>query len=283
MIENNLLKTNFLGKDGFRWWIGQVAPEDAQGDQINQIGNTWGSRVKVRIYGYHPPNETELKNIDLPWAQVLLSPQGGSGKANRARSLRISPGGDISEPVSQGTLRIVKVFWGLDAGLARQRHFPAINWLNSYSLYPQSLDQWFRDNIAQDFPEIRTQVSGLLQIEAELQEIVQLVGSDALPVDQQLTLEVARMIREFFLQQNGFHDVDAYCDINLQYKMAKAILSFQESAKAAMASGAQLNDVVNVQSRTDLMRGRFEKGYIDEIEDMVKKMTTEIAGTVEGN
>jgi V/A-type H+-transporting ATPase subunit A len=128
------------------------------------------------------------------------------------------PGGDISEPVSQGTLRIVKVFWGLDAGLARQRHFPAINWLNSYSLYPQSLDQWFRDNIAQDFPEIRTQISGLLQIEAELQEIVQLVGSDALPVDQQLTLEVARMIREFFLQQNGFDPVDAYCDIKLQYE-----------------------------------------------------------------
>ena len=92
MIENNLLKTNFLGKDGFRWWIGQVAPEKAQGDQINQIGNTWGSRLKVRIYGYHPPNETELSNEDLPWAQVLLSPQGGSGKANRARSLRISPG-----------------------------------------------------------------------------------------------------------------------------------------------------------------------------------------------
>jgi len=95
MIENNLLKTNFLGKDGFRWWIGQVAPEDAQGDQINQIGNTWGSRVKVRIYGYHPPNETELKNEDLPWAQVLLSAQGGSGKANRARSLRISPGDTV--------------------------------------------------------------------------------------------------------------------------------------------------------------------------------------------
>ena len=95
MIENNLLKTNFLGKDGFRWWIGQVAPEDAQGDQINQIGNTWGSRVKVRIYGYHPPNETELKNEDLPWAHVLLSAQGGSGKANRARSLRISPGDTV--------------------------------------------------------------------------------------------------------------------------------------------------------------------------------------------
>jgi V/A-type H+-transporting ATPase subunit A len=193
------------------------------------------------------------------------------------------PGGDISEPVSQGTLRIVKVFWGLDAGLARQRHFPAINWLNSYSLYPQSLDQWFRDNIAQDFPEIRVELSGLLQIESELQEIVQLVGSDALPVDQQLTLEVARMIREYFLQQNGFHEVDAYCDINLQYKMAKAILAFQESAKSAMASGAQLGDVVNVPSRSDLMRGRLNKGYIDDIDDMVKTMIDEIAATVEEN
>ena len=193
------------------------------------------------------------------------------------------PGGDISEPVSQGTLRIVKVFWGLDAGLARQRHFPAINWLNSYSLYPQSLDQWFRDNIAQDFPEIRIELSGLLQIESELQEIVQLVGSDALPVDQQLTLEVARMIREYFLQQNGFHEVDAYCDINLQYKMAKAILAFQESAKSAMASGSQLSDVVNVPSRSDLMRGRLNKGYVDTIDDMVKTMLAEIAATVEEN
>ena len=193
------------------------------------------------------------------------------------------PGGDISEPVSQGTLRIVKVFWGLDAGLARQRHFPAINWLNSYSLYPQSLDQWFRDNIAQDFPEIRIELSGLLQIESELQEIVQLVGSDALPADQQLTLEVARMIREYFLQQNGFHEVDAYCDINLQYKMAKAILAFQESAKSAMASGSQLGDVVNVPSRSDLMRGRLNKGYIDTIDDMVKTMLAEIAATVEEN
>ncbi|HIF90822.1 MAG TPA: V-type ATP synthase subunit A [Candidatus Poseidoniales archaeon] len=193
------------------------------------------------------------------------------------------PGGDISEPVSQGTLRIVKVFWGLDAGLARQRHFPAINWLNSYSLYPQSLDQWFRDKIAQDFPEVRVELSGLLQIESELQEIVQLVGSDSLPADQQLTLEVARMIREYFLQQNAFHEVDAYCDIDLQYKMAKAILSFQEAAKNAMASGAQLNDVVNVPSRSDLMRGRLNKGYIDIIDDMVKTMCEEIAATVEEN
>ena len=119
----------------------------------------------------------------------------------------------------------------MDAGLARQRHFPAINWLSSYSLYPPSLDQWFRDNIAQDYPEIRTAISGLLQVEAELQEIVQLVGSDALPVDQQLTLEVARMIREYFLQQNGFHEVDAFCAVDLHYKMAKAILTFQRVCK----------------------------------------------------
>ena len=193
------------------------------------------------------------------------------------------PGGDISEPVSQGTLRIVKVFWGLDAGLARQRHFPAINWLSSYSLYPQALDQWYRDNIASDFPEIRTEISALLQVEAELQEIVQLVGSDALPVDQQLTLEVARMIREYFLQQNGFHEVDAFCSVDLHYKMAKAILTFQESAKSAMAAGAELQDVVNVPARTELMRGRFESTYSEEIDGLLNKMNEEIAAAIEEN
>ena len=193
------------------------------------------------------------------------------------------PGGDISEPVSQGTLRIVKVFWGLDAGLARQRHFPAINWLSSYSLYPQALDQWYRDNIASDFPEVRTEISTLLQVESELQEIVQLVGSDALPIDQQLTLEVARMIREFFLQQNAFHDVDTYSDLKLQYDMARAILSFQEEAKKAIAGGAQLEDGVNVPARTDLMRGRFEKGYNDKIEELVSEMGKQISSSMEAN
>ncbi|MBR79928.1 MAG: V-type ATP synthase subunit A [Euryarchaeota archaeon] len=193
------------------------------------------------------------------------------------------PGGDISEPVSQGTLRIVKVFWGLDAGLARQRHFPAINWLSSYSLYPQALDQWYRDNISSDFPEVRTQISTLLQVEAELQEIVQLVGSDALPIDQQLTLEVARMIREFFLQQNAFHDVDTYSDLKLQYDMAKAILSFEEEGKKAIAGGAQLEDVVNVPARTDLMRGRFEKGYDSRIEELVSEMGKQIAASMEAS
>ena len=193
------------------------------------------------------------------------------------------PGGDISEPVSQGTLRIVKVFWGLDAGLARQRHFPAINWLSSYSLYPQALDQWYRDNIASDFPEVRTEISTLLQVEAELQEIVQLVGSDALPIDQQLTLEVARMIREFFLQQNAFHDVDTYSDLKLQYNMAKAIMNFQEEGKKAIAGGAQLENVVNVPARTDLMRGRFEEGYDGRIEGLVAEMSKQIAASMEDN
>nr|AIF24542.1 V-type ATP synthase subunit A (ATPVA, ntpA) [uncultured marine group II/III euryarchaeote SAT1000_33_B09]AIF25356.1 V-type ATP synthase subunit A (ATPVA, ntpA) [uncultured marine group II/III euryarchaeote SAT1000_50_G04] len=193
------------------------------------------------------------------------------------------PGGDISEPVSQGTLRIVKVFWGLDAGLARQRHFPSIDWLSSYSLYPQALDQWYRDNIASDFPEVRTEISALLQVEAELQEIVQLVGSDALPIDQQLTLEVARMIREYFLQQNAFHDVDTYSDLNLQYAMARGILSFQEEGKKAIAGGAGLEEVVNVQARTDLMRGRFEDGYADRIEGLVAEMSKQISTASEGN
>ena len=193
------------------------------------------------------------------------------------------PGGDISEPVSQGTLRIVKVFWGLDAGLARQRHFPAISWLSSYSLYPQSLDQWYRDNIAQDFPDLRTEISTLLQVEAELQEIVQLVGSDALPIDQQLTLEVARMIREFFLQQNAFHDVDTFSDLKLQYEMAKAILTFQAEAKKAIAGGALLEDVVNIPARTDLMRGRFEKGYQEKINQMISEMSKQISDSLEVN
>ena len=193
------------------------------------------------------------------------------------------PGGDISEPVSQGTLRIVKVFWGLDAGLARQRHFPSINWLQSYSLYPQALDAWYRENISPDFPEVRTEISSLLQVEAELQEIVQLVGSDALPIDQQLTLEVARMIREYFLQQNAFHPVDTYSTLKLQYAMTKAILTFQEESKKSIAAGALLEDVVNVPARTTLMRGRLEEGYEEKMEGLVADMCSEIQAAAEAN
>ena len=150
-------------------------------------------------------------------------------------------------------------------------------------MYPQSLDQWYRDNIAQDFPDLRTEISTLLQVEAELQEIVQLVGSDALPIDQQLTLEVARMIREFFLQQNAFHDVDTFSDLKLQYEMAKAILTFQAEAKKAIAGGALLEDVVNIPARTDLMRGRFEKGYQEKINQMISDMSKQISESLEVN
>ena len=134
-----------------------------------------------------------------------------------------------------------------------------------------------------DIPEVRTEISTLLQVEAELQEIVQLVGSDALPIDQQLTLEVARMIREFFLQQNAFHDVDTYSDLKLQYDMAKAILAFQEEAKKAIAGGAQLEEVVNVPARTDLMRGRFEDSYDERIGELVSEMGKQISASMEAN
>ena len=129
------------------------------------------------------------------------------------------PGGDFSEPVTQNTLRIVKVFWALDAKLAQRRHFPAINWLNSYSLYQDSLKDWYTQNVSPEWNKLKVRSMELLQRESELQEIVQLVGSDALPEDQQLLLEIARMIREYFLQQNAYHEVDTFCSMKKQYMM----------------------------------------------------------------
>ena len=127
MIENNLIKTNFIGKDGFRWWIGQVAPEDAQGDQLKQIGSAWGCRLKVRIFGYHPPNETELPNKDLPWAHVLLSPQGGSGKANRGRSLRVSPGDTVLGFFLDGDDAQLPIIMGLFANTSSDYNFGSLD------------------------------------------------------------------------------------------------------------------------------------------------------------
>jgi V/A-type H+-transporting ATPase subunit A len=140
------------------------------------------------------------------------------------------PGGDFSEPVTQNTLRIVKVFWALDAKLANRRHFPAIHWLSSYSLYGNTLDPWFTENVGSEFVQLRGWLMNILQREDELQEIVQLVGSDALPEDQQLLLEVARLIREYFLQQNAYHEVDTYCSMDKQLKMLQAIRKFHDMA-----------------------------------------------------
>ncbi len=143
------------------------------------------------------------------------------------------PGGDISEPVSQATLRIVKVFWCLDSSLAYRRHFPAINWLQSYSLYIDRLTKWYEENVSKDFPKMRAEAIMLLQEEAELEEIVQLVGADALSFEDRIKLEASKSIREDYLHQNAFHDVDTYSSLNKQYKMLKLILSYYELAKDA--------------------------------------------------
>jgi len=152
------------------------------------------------------------------------------------------PGGDFSEPVTQNTLRIVKVFWALDAKLAQRRHFPSINWLSSYSLYTKGLADWYNDNVSPEWIKLRDNAMDLLQQEAELQEIVQLVGSDALPPDQQLTLEITRMIREIFLQQNAFHPVDTFCPMDRQYKLLETIQKFADKANVALDSGVRFDE-----------------------------------------
>jgi V/A-type H+-transporting ATPase subunit A len=171
------------------------------------------------------------------------------------------PGGDFSEPVTQNTLRIVKVFWALDAKLAQRRHFPAINWLNSYSLYQDGLKDWYTKNIGGDWNMLKAETMELLQKESELQEIVQLVGSDALPEDQQLTLEIARMIREYFLQQNAYHEVDTFCSLKKQFMMISEILAFGRLANKSLAAGAPIQKILALKSRTDLAKIKFEADF----------------------
>ena len=156
------------------------------------------------------------------------------------------PGGDISEPVSQNTLRVTKVFLALDASLAYKRHFPSINWLKSYSLYTDSLEEWYPQNISSDFSALRNTSMALLQKEAELQEIVQLVGPDALPDKEQAVLLVTKMIREDFLQQNAFSDVDAFSELKKQYLMLKTILKFHDKSMEALDAGVQLKNILCV-------------------------------------
>ncbi len=185
------------------------------------------------------------------------------------------PGGDFSEPVTQNTLRIVKVFWALDAKLAQRRHFPAINWLNSYSLYTKALGDWYSENVSAEWSKLRDDAMELLQKEAELQEIVQLVGSDALPEDQQLTLEIARMIREYFLQQNAYHDVDTYCPMDKQYKLLKAITIWGNKAQSALESGAAVEDIMKLKSKDALAKVKFEKDFDSALGAVTKSMEEE--------
>ena len=174
------------------------------------------------------------------------------------------PGGDISEPVSQATLRIVKVFWGLDAGLAYKRHFPAVNWLTSYSLYIDTMANWYKENVAGDWMELRARIMGLLQEESELEEIVKLVGMDALSKADRLKLEAARSIREDFLHQNAFHETDTYSTLKKQYRMMELVLAYYDKTTAALDKGANLDPMINMPIRERI--GRFKYVKEDEID-----------------
>lgn len=173
------------------------------------------------------------------------------------------PGGDISEPVSQATLRIVKVFWGLDSSLAYKRHFPALNWLTSYSLYTDTLSKWFDETVSEDWMKMRARLMQLLQEEAELEEIVKLVGMDALSSPDRLKLEAARSIREDYLHQNAFHEVDTYTPLNKQLLMMKLILAYYDKALSALRDGANIEKLVSMPIREAI--GRFKYVKTDEI------------------
>ncbi len=179
--------------------------------------------------------------------------------------------GDISEPVSQATLRIVKVFWGLDAALAYQRHFPAINWLTSYSLYLDSIGPWFNANVNEEWISIRQEMMSLLQEEAELNEIVQMVGMDALSPTDRLKMEASRSIREDFLHQNSFHDVDTYTSLNKQYLMMKLVIGFYNEGVKALENGADIRKIIALSVREDI--GRFKYTTEDNVDKEYKRIS----------
>ena len=199
------------------------------------------------------------------------------GKEGREGALSVigavsPPGGDTSEPVSQATLRIVKVFWGLDSALAYKRHFPAINWLNSYSLYLDDMEKWFNSQVAEDWMSGRQKMMTLLQEEAELEEIVKMVGMDALSPGDRLKMEAARSIREDFLHQNAFHETDTYTSLNKQYRMMELILDYYKKAGEALAAGVAIERLVALPVRENI--GRFK--YVDEaeVEEAFRKTET---------
>ena len=184
------------------------------------------------------------------------------------------PGGDISEPVSQATLRIVKVFWGLDSSLAYKRHFPAVNWLTSYSLYLDTMEQWFTRHVAKDWVQLRTQLMRLLQEEAELEEIVQLVGMDALSAPDRLKLEAARSIREDFLHQNAFDEVDTYTPLEKQHDMMLLILQYYEKAQAALQEGADIEKLIALPVREQI--GRFKYTPADQLRQAFEAVSLQL-------
>lgn len=189
------------------------------------------------------------------------------------------PGGDLSEPVSQGTMRIVKVFWSLDASLAYRRHFPAINWLNSYSLYLDSMRPWFDEHLGADFMKNRDKAMHMLQEENELNEIVQLVGKDSLSAGDQLTLEVARMLREDFLQQNAFMDVDSYSGFDRQKRMLHMILLYDSLCRDAISKGVEAQTLFDLPVRTEIAQAKYEEAdaYETAYDRVEQKLEEDIA------
>ena len=210
------------------------------------------------------------------------------GKDNRQGMLTAvgavsPPGGDLSEPVTQATLRIVKVFWGLDASLAYRRHFPAINWLTSYSLYTERLSEYFTDAINPEFNDLRRKAMRIMQEESELEEIVRLVGVDALSAKDQLTMETARTLREDYLHQNAFHEVDTYTSLNKQYLMLKAILLFDETARNLLEQGTSLKKVMDEPIRERIGKAKYvPEDDIGKVEAIVAELKQKAANRVEG-
>lgn len=189
------------------------------------------------------------------------------------------PGGDLSEPVTQNTLRICKVFWALDASLADKRHFPSINWLQSYSLYVESITNWWQENASEEWRANRDQAMVLLQKESELEEIVQLVGPDALPDSEQVVLETTRMLREDFLQQNAYDDVDTYCSPTKQAGMLATILKFHEAASAAVERGADVKEIAALTVKEDIARMKYvpEDEFEARVKEIQEKVVTQCA------
>jgi len=205
------------------------------------------------------------------------------GKDGREGALSVigavsPPGGDTSEPVSQATLRIVKVFWGLDSALAYKRHFPAINWLNSYSLYLDDMEKWFNGNVAEDWMEGRQKMMTLLQEEAELEEIVKMVGMDALSPTDRLKMEAARSIREDFLHQNSFHEVDTYTSLKKQHMMMKLVNAFYEKSVEALGKGASLQKLISMPVREQI--GRFKYVKEDALDTEFAKVDEELGAQI---
>jgi V/A-type H+-transporting ATPase subunit A len=193
---------------------------------------------------------------------MCLGPDGRIGSVTVVGAVS-PPGGDFSEPITQNTLRIVGTFWALDTSLAYRRHFPSVNWIKSYSLYLDAVQDWYHDSVSPDWKDLRNKTMYLLQKEVELQEIVQLVGPDALPESEKAILEVTRMIREDFLQQSAYSDMDSFCPLDKQFWMLKAIVAFQEHAARAIERGVSLKQIMGLPLKAEI-------GRMKELQDVAK-------------